>query len=43
LYRQHWQSIRTEEATANSVPRPVQLYPAWDDSVHLYRDGSSDL
>ena len=28
LYRQHWQSIRTEEATANSVPRPVQLYPA---------------
>ena len=24
-------------------PRPVQLYLAWDDSVHLSRDGSSDL
>ena len=24
-------------------PRQVQLYFAWDDSIHLYRDGSSDL
>ena len=32
LYIQHWKSIRTEEA--------VQLYPAWDDTVHLSRDGT---
>ena len=24
-------------------PRQIQLYIAWDDSVHLYRDGTSDL